>query len=191
MGRRLAGPQPPEDVDPLHQTARPLVHRDLHRRKLGVPLRPAGRAETGAGVRPSPHARDEIGPALTDLIQRRPLIGQDDRVAKDEAGHTGRPEQHPMRSTGRRGEQDERVQPGLRDEAVSREDGVEHLGPIRDFRHREELARARGAQHDSAIRQAQSPAYPGSHLIPPHRPVTGSVGAAWGPATPKASRRAD
>ena len=131
VGDGLPAPERAQDLDPLDHAADPLPGRRPHRGELGVPLRPARRAVPGRRARAAADARHHERAALAQEVERGPLVGEDDGVAQDEARQARRAQRHAAGPAGHQREEDDGVDPGLGDQVVAGEDGVEQLGAVR------------------------------------------------------------
>ena len=125
----------------------------------------------------------EHHPAVRDLVEGRPLRGEEDRVAQRKRREAARAEPHAPRAGGDRRQQHERLEPRLGEEAVAdpdRLEGARSLGLLGEL---EQLVDARGAEQHAAVRQAQPEARRHSVVLT-IRPVASTNQRSLGNDTP-------
>ena len=116
-------------VDPLAHSVGPLPGVDAVGGVLGRLLG----VDAGTG--------DEDRSSAAHEVQARPLLGEQDRVAHREAGHARRAQPHPLGPAGDRGKQDDGLEAGLGQQAVTHPDASEGTARVRLDRHVDELPR--------------------------------------------------
>src|SRR5262249_61859790 len=155
VAHAVLGPEPPEDRDPLLEPGPALDQLHVERGKLRLCLL-ARKAPADAG--------GEKHPAGRDVLEGRPLSGEEDGIPQRKRRQAAGTEPDAPGASGDRREEHERFEPGLGEEAVTNPDGVEHAGGFRLLGDRQQLVDARGAEQHAPVWQAQPVAGPLLHV---------------------------
>jgi hypothetical protein len=116
MTHAILGPELPEDRDPLLEPGPTVGELHLERLELGFGLL-AG--ETATDARPEDH------PAARHVVERRPLGGEEQRIAERERREAAGAETDAPGARGDGREQHEGLEPRLGEQAVADPDRVD------------------------------------------------------------------
>jgi hypothetical protein len=144
----LLAEEPAQDGDAFLEPRHPLGRANAHHPVLeGL----GGALFVGAA-----EADHQPGAATGEDVEARPLLGEEHWVPVHERGEASYPEPHPGGHRGEGGQERDRLEPRLGEEAIAHPDGVERPRGLGLHRQLEQLAAPDGAQHDGAIGQRQS-----------------------------------